>query len=186
MIPIEYLWYIIGAISVPVFIMLFLKALKRNRQDKDRVAMRRKRFDRMMKTSAQAPETSESGNRVNSEASRKSRKQAKYAPAPMPHTATERIERVRPTDTEGGRAPESKPGTARMASEQATDGERGRGPVENPATDRTESTVKPVADQAQEHWLRGVKLPPKREESKHWLENMKSKRSRHWLEYLRR
>lgn len=50
MIPIEYLWYIIGAFSVPVFIWIYLKALKRNRADKARVAMRRKRFERTMKS----------------------------------------------------------------------------------------------------------------------------------------
>ena len=50
MIPIEYLWYIIGGISVPVFIWIYLKALKRNRADKARVAMRRKRFERTMKS----------------------------------------------------------------------------------------------------------------------------------------
>ena len=50
MIPIEYLWYIIGAVSVPVFILIYLKALKRNRADKARVALRRKRFERTMKS----------------------------------------------------------------------------------------------------------------------------------------
>ena len=50
MIPIEYLWYIIGAVSVPAFIMIYLKALRRNSEDKARVALRRKRFERTMKS----------------------------------------------------------------------------------------------------------------------------------------
>ena len=50
MIPIEYLWYIIGAVAMPVFILIYLKALKRNRADKERVAMRRERFERTMKS----------------------------------------------------------------------------------------------------------------------------------------
>ncbi len=51
MIPIEYLWYIIGAVSVPVFILIYLKTLKRNRADKERVALRRRRFERQMQSS---------------------------------------------------------------------------------------------------------------------------------------
>jgi len=140
MIPIEYLWYIIGAVSVPVFIKIYLKALKRNREDKARVVMRRKRFDRIMKSPAQTPSKSESRNRTKS-------------PVPMPQPASERIASA----------------------------------VENPASERIKPTVKPVEHPTEGHWLRGVKLPPKREKSKHWLENIKSKRSSsHWLEYLRR
>lgn len=118
MIPIEYLWYIIGAVSVPVFIWFTAKALRRNREDKARVAMRRKRFERTMKSS----------NRVNSE--------FRFGKSPP----------VRKTNT-----------------------------GEVPTT-------------ADEHWLNGVKLPPKRERSEttgHWLEHVKPKR-KHWLDNLRR
>ena len=117
MIPIEYLWYIIGAISVPVFIWIYLKALRRNREDKARVAMRRKRFERTMKSP----------------------------------------------------------------------------PVRKANTGKVPTT-------ADEHWLSGVQLPPKREHpaseriasavedpetTGHWLDNLKPKR-KHWLDNLRR
>ena len=113
MIPIEYLWYIIGAFSVPVFIWIYLKALKRNRADKARVAMRRKRFERTMKS---------------------------------PH--------VRKSNT--GKVPAS------TGSKSSAEG----------------------------HWLSGVKLPTKREQTPttgtgHWLEHVKPKR-KHWLDNLRR
>ena len=55
MIPIEYLWYIIGAVAVPVFIKIYLRSLNRNREDKARVARRRKRFEGMMKSASKAP-----------------------------------------------------------------------------------------------------------------------------------
>jgi len=123
MIPIEYLWYIIGAVSVPVFIMLFLKALRRNREDKARVALRRKRFERQMKSPAKPPAKNET------------------------------LKRAAPTAIEI--------------------------PRDNPSGEAG----------ADEHWLSGVKLPTKRDESEtsgHWLETIKPKRNRHWLEYLRR
>ena len=106
MIPIEYLWYIIGAISVPSFILIYLKALKRNRADKAHVAMRRKRFERTMKSP----------------------------------------------------------------------------PV------RTQNTGKVLSAASNGHWLRGVKVPTKREQPEtavHWLEHVKTKR-KHWLDNLRR
>ena len=109
MIPIEHLWYIIGAISVPVFIILFLKALRRNREDKARVAMRRKRFERTMKS-------------------------------------------VQKSNT--GKVPAS------IGSKSSAEG----------------------------HWLRGVKVPTKREQPEnavHWLEHVKPKH-KHWLDNLRR
>ena len=118
MIPIEYLWYIIGAFSVPVFILIYLKALKRNRADKARVAMRRKRFERTMKSPP-----------------------------------------VRKSNT--GELPAS---------------ERVGSAAENPPPGG--------------HWLRGVKVPPKQEQTPttstgHWLEQVKPKR-KHWLDNLRR
>ena len=85
MIPIEYLWYIIGAIAVPVFIKIYLKSLKRNREDKERVAMRRKRFEGMMKSPSKA-----SGKSATLKRSK--------TPAPVPQTATERIAKDRATD----------------------------------------------------------------------------------------
>lgn len=127
MIPIESLWYIIGAVSVPVFITIYLKALKRNRADKAQVSMRRRRFERLMKLRA----------------SSKSVKQTK-SPAPNSREATE-IDRV---DSECDTVPEK--------------------------------------NSAGEHWLSRVKMPVKREESGHWLETIKPKRSRHWLENLRK
>ncbi len=78
MIPIEYLWYTIGAFSVPVFILIYLKALKRNREDKVRVAMRRKRFERTMKSPLEC----------------------KSNTGKIP--ATERIAEEQPTDRENG------------------------------------------------------------------------------------
>ncbi len=110
MIPIEYLWYIIGVVSVPTFILIYLKALKRNREDKARAALRRRRFERTMKSPT-----------------------------------------VRKQNT--GKVPAA---------------------VENTSKDN--------------HWLSGVKLPPKRDESEtsgHWLEHVKPKH-KHWLDNLRR
>lgn len=122
MIPIEYLWYIIGAVVVPVFIKIYLRSLNRNRKDKARVARRRKRFERMMKSASKAPGKSTSLKRA----------QAKDQPAD-------------------------------------------RAPAENPTED---------------HWLRGVKLPTKKEHSRpvspateHWLEHLRPK---HWLHNLKR
>lgn len=118
MIPIEYLWYIIGAFSVPVFIWIYLKALKRNRADKARVALRRKRFERTMKS---------------------------------PHVRKQNTGKV-------------------------------------PASERIVSAVEtPLPDN---HWLSGVKLPQKREQTPttntgHWLEHVKPRR-KHWLDNLRR
>ena len=145
MIPIEYLWYIIGAISVPVFIFIYLKALKRNRADKARVAMRRKRFERTI-GHGQKPNTGK-----------------------LP--ATERILNRKVEN----------PASERIASAEINHA------VENPAADRKESTVKSVEDLSEEHWLRRVKAPAKRESSPtHWLDYLKPKRSRHWLDNLRR
>lgn len=171
MIPIEYLWYIIGVVSVPVFILIYLKALKRNRADKARVAMRRKRFDRMMKSR----EPNKSSNRVNIKSKGgESLKRAK-SPVLISQPANERIASV-------AESPASE-WIAKAVGNSASD----RIESSEVNNERDSKSCAVVNSPTDEHWLSEVKLPTKRESSpKHWLECLKPKRSRHWLDNLRR